>query len=164
MYVIECNIGPLSLNTVWSVSNLNTISFKIWVVFLFVLRASGESRKYRWKSCLSNMVSQRQAGLRVVCAQEKQASLNQSILTLAFLWETSLWQYLFSSRKAIKKYLRTDNPSIASQVWNQHRACCNSPYVVIKCRNSHFCVAIKPPFGEGGRGICSCSQPEIRQW
>ena len=64
---------------------------------------------------IPNMVLQKQAGLHIVFAQEKEASLNQSIRAVAFLCETSLWQYLFSSREAIK-YLRRDHPSIASQV------------------------------------------------
>ena len=38
-------------------------------------------------------------------AQEKQASLNQSVPIVAIHCETSLWQYLFSSHEAIK-YLR----------------------------------------------------------
>lgn len=63
------------------------------------------------------MVLQRQAGVHVVFAKEKQARLNQSISAVACHWETGWWQALFSSGEAIK-YLRMDNPAVASQALN----------------------------------------------
>ena len=67
------------------------------------------------------MVSKRQAGAPAAFAKEKRASLRQSVSAAAFHGEASLWWDLFSSCEPIK-YLRMDNPAIASQVLNQHQS------------------------------------------
>lgn len=125
-------------------SNFNTIFFCLTIFQELAKKAKNIDeraiyqngvKKGSWSSCC---LCQRKAG------QPKPEHLRGGLS----LWNQLVARPLLSSGEAIK-YLRMDNPATASQALNHQistRACCNSPYVVIKRRNSHFCVAIKPVF------------------